>query len=81
MFDWVKVLKKVLVERIRDELARQLIRKFLSYALGRQLEYYDEGVVREIAAKVARGDLRFNSLIGEVVRSYPFQYKKNRSTR
>jgi len=80
-FDGVKGLKKVLVERRRDELARQLIRKFLSYALGRQLEYYDEGVVREIAEKVARGDLRFNSLIGEVVRSYPFQYKKNRSTR
>jgi len=80
-FEGVKGLRKVLVERRRDELASQLIRKFLSYALGRQLEYYDEGVVREIAAKVARGDLRFNSLIGEVVRSYPFLYKKNRSVR
>ncbi len=80
-FEGVKGLKKALVERRRDELASQLIRKFLSYALGRQLEYYDEGVVREIAAKVARGDLRFNSLIGEVVRSYPFLYKKNRSAR
>ena len=77
----MKGLKKVLVERRKDELASQLIRKLLSFALGRQLEYYDEGVVRQIAAKAARGDLRFNSLIGEVVRSYPFRYKKNRSSR
>ena len=80
-FEGVKGLKKVLVERRKDELASQLIRKLLSFALGRQLEYYDEGVVRQIAAKAARGDLRFNSLIGEVVRSYPFRYKKNRSSR
>ncbi len=80
-FEGVQGLKKVLTERRKGELASQLIRKLLSYSLGRQLQYYDEGIVREIAAKVEKGDLRFNSLIAAVVGSYPFRYKKNRSPR
>ena len=80
-FEGVQGLKKVLTERRKGELASQLIRKLLSYALGRQLQYYDEGVVRKIAAKIEKGDLRFNSLIAAVVRSYPFRYKKIRSGR
>ena len=38
----------MIVDEKLDDLARQVTRKMLSYALGRQLEYYDEPTVRKI---------------------------------
>ena len=49
----------------------------LSYALGRQLEYYDEPAVRTIIAALEAEDYRFQILLQAIVTSYPFQYKKN----
>ena len=49
----------------------------LAYSLGRQLEYYDEPAIREIIAVLEKNEYRFQTLIQEVVSSYPFQYKKN----
>ncbi len=45
-------LKIALKETRLDDLGTQIIRKMLAYGLGRQLEYYDETAVREIAAKL-----------------------------
>ena len=50
----------------------------LSYALGRQLEYYDEPAVRTIIAALEADDYRFQTLLQEIVAGYPFRYKKNR---
>ncbi|MCZ6792828.1 MAG: DUF1592 domain-containing protein, partial [Planctomycetota bacterium] len=71
-------LKKIIVERRMPDLVRQISRKMLSYALGRQLEYYDEPAVRKIVRTLEENDYRFGTLIDEVVTSYPFQFKKNR---
>ena len=49
----------------------------LAYALGRQLEYYDEPAVRKILAQLEADDYRFQTLIKAIVNSYPFLYKKN----
>ena len=70
-------LKKVIVEQRREDLVRQVTKKMLSYALGRQLEYYDEPAVRRIMQTAEPDGYRLQSLIHEVVRSYPFRYKKN----
>ena len=72
-------LKKIIVEQRIGDLARQVTRKMLSYALGRQLEYYDETAVRKIVRVLEQNDYGFQTLIDEIVRSYPFQYKKNRA--
>ncbi|MBV9508001.1 MAG: DUF1592 domain-containing protein [Acidobacteriia bacterium] len=50
--------------------------KLLIYALGRGLEPYDMPAVRAIARQAAPGDYRFSSLIMGVVRSLPFQMRK-----
>ena len=39
----------------------------LSYALGRQLEYYDEPALRKIVAKVKDDDYRLRTLVQQVV--------------
>ena len=75
-FEGLPGLKKVIIEQRLDDLCRQVTSKLLSYALGRQLEYYDEPAIRQIVAAVQEDDYRFHTLIHEIVMSYPFQYKK-----
>ena len=70
-------LKTTLLDTRHDDLVRQTVSKMLAYALGRQLEYYDESAVREIIARLEADDYRFQTLLQAVVESYPFRYKKN----
>ncbi len=70
-------LKQALLDNRHDDLVRQTVSKTLAYALGRQLEYYDESAVRDIIARLDTDDYRFRTLLQAVVESYPFQYKKN----
>jgi hypothetical protein len=49
----------------------------LSYGLGRQLEYYDEPAVRKILVTFKKDGYRMQTLVREVVTSYPFQFRKN----
>lgn len=72
-------LKQALLENRRDDLVRQVVSKMLAYALGRQLEYYDEPAVRKIIADLEADDFRFQSLLRGIVESRPFRYKKNPS--
>ncbi len=70
-------LKQALLEHRYGDLVRQTVSKMLAYALGRQLEYYDEPAVRDIIDRLDADDYRFRTLLQAVVESYPFQYKKN----
>ena len=70
-------LREVIVGEKLDDLARQVTRKMLSYALGRQLEYYDVPAVRKILAVFKEDDYRLQTLLREVCSSYPFNFRKN----
>jgi hypothetical protein len=70
-FSSPKELKRIIAGR-KDELARNLTEKLLAYALCRQLEGYDEIVVDRIMETFARDEYRMQSLITEIVTSYPF---------
>ena len=72
-------LKRALLGERHDDLVRQTVSKTLAYALGRQLEYYDEPAVRHIIAALEDDGFRFQTLLQAVVASYPFQYKKHRT--
>ena len=76
-FDGPAGLKEALLRDRHDDLIRQVVSKMLAYSLGRQLEYYDEPAVLKIIAALEANDYRFQTLLEEVVASYPFQYKKN----
>jgi hypothetical protein len=69
-------LKKVLRGR-KDEFVRNLAEKMLAYALGRGLEYYDQPTVKEICDALAKNEYRSSTLVLEVVKSYPFRYRRN----
>ena len=76
-FNGLAGLKKVLVEHRHDDLVRQTVTKTLAYALGRPLEYYDEPTIRNVIASLEANEFRFQTLLREIVQSYPFLYKKH----
>ena len=75
-FDGPLGLRDVIVSSRMDDLTRQLVEKMLTYALGRQLEYYDEAAIREIVTKTKQNDYAFQSLLNGVIESYPFLHRQ-----
>ncbi len=69
-------LRHILLSAKRDEFVRCLVSKFLTYALGRGLEYYDDCALDKITERLARGHYRFSSLVLGVVESVPFQLRR-----
>jgi len=66
-----KELKAIISART-NELSRNLTEKLLAYALCRQLEGYDEIVVDHLMETIAKDGYRMQTLINEIVTSYPF---------
>jgi hypothetical protein len=69
-------LKAILLKR-KDDFVRNVTQKLLAYALGRGLEYYDEGPVKKITDSLAKSDDKSTILVIEIVKSYPFRYRRN----
>ena len=70
--DGITGLRKVLLDH-REQFAGTFTEKLLTYALGRELEYYDFSAVRKIMRDAAASDYRWSSIIFGVVNSVPFQ--------
>jgi len=70
-----KELKTIIAAR-KGDLARTLTEKLLAYALCRQLEGYDEIVVDQLMESIAKDGYRMQTLITEIVSSYPFTHRR-----
>lgn len=68
-------LKRLLAQREPD-LARNLAERLMAYALGRQLEGYDEIVIDQLMARIAEDDYRVRTIITEVITSYLFTHRR-----
>jgi len=68
-------LKGLLAQREAD-LARNLTERLMSYALGRQLEGYDDVVIDQLMVKIAKDRYRVRSIITEVITSYLFTHRR-----
>ena len=68
-------LKRVILKR-QEEFVRNLSEQLLRYALGRELDFYDECPVNEITAALAREQYHFSALVLGVVKSFPFQHRR-----
>jgi hypothetical protein len=69
-------LKKLVLAR-RDDFVHNATEQLLTYALGRDLQYYDECPVREVKSALERDSYRFSTLVVGIVKSFPFQHRKN----
>jgi uncharacterized protein DUF1585/uncharacterized protein DUF1588 len=71
-FDGVAGLRKVLLSR-PEQFAATFTQKLLTYALGRETEYYDQPAIRKITREAAANDYRWSSIILGIAKSTPFQ--------
>jgi hypothetical protein len=74
-FKGVDGLRNVLRAK-QSKFVNNLAAQALTYALGRDLNYYDEPALQAITAALERDGYRFSTLIVEVAKSYPFQHRK-----
>jgi hypothetical protein len=70
-FSSPKELKTIIAAR-KDDLARNLTEKLLAYALCRKLGGYDEIVVDRMMSTITQDGYKLQTLITEIVTSYPF---------
>ena len=61
----------------REAFIANLTEKLLTYALGRNVDYFDMPVVRKIVREAAPSDYTFSSLILGVTRSLPFRMRRS----
>ena len=66
-------LKTLLVTSQREKVTRATVRRIMSYALCRRLEYYDRPAVESIVANLVDNDGTFRDLINGIVVSLPFR--------
>lgn len=70
--------KAIMLER-KDEFVRTLVEKMLTYALGRGVEFYDASTLRGVHRALEGDGYRFSRLVVEIVKSYPFLHRRNKS--
>ena len=68
-------LRRVVMDR-KQQFARCLTEKLLTYALGRGLEYYDRPTVERIIARLEAEHYSSSVLITEIVKSDPFRLRR-----
>ena len=61
-----------------EQFVRTMTRMLMTYALGRETEYYDLPVIRSIQRDSAKQNYRFSALVLGIVNSPPFQMKMTR---
>ena len=77
-FDGPAGLRELLVAD-GEQFVMTVTEKLLAYALGRNLEYYDQPAVRTIVRDSAASDYRWSSILLGIVNSTPFQMRKSAS--
>ncbi len=75
-FNDVRELKRVLVTKHRSDFYHCLAEKFLTYALGRGVEYYDVETLDRIVAQLEKENGKFSALLNGVIESAPFQKRR-----
>jgi len=73
-------LKRIL-QRRRNQFVRNMTEQMMIYALGRELDYYDDGEIQRITSDLERNGFKFSRMVMGIVESYPFQYRRNSDAR
>jgi hypothetical protein len=68
-------LQKFLLNERREQFARALVSKLLTYALGRSLELEDEPLIEELTASFAENNYRLLDLMKNIVTSRTFLWR------
>jgi hypothetical protein len=76
--DGPAALRRALVAQ-KEQFVRTVTGKLMTYALGREMEYFDTPAIRGIVRDAAAGGYRWSATILAIVKSAPFQTRRARS--
>jgi hypothetical protein len=68
-------LKRYLLNEKKEQFTKAVINKVMSYAVGRYIDFTDQETINKIAVCLKKDNLRFQTLIEQVVLSEPFLTK------
>lgn len=68
-------LRKMLLTK-QDDFVATVVKKLLTYGLGRGLEFYDQCTVKDVEAAVRKDNYKFSSLVMAIVKSDAFQKRR-----
>ncbi|MDC0322468.1 DUF1592 domain-containing protein [Verrucomicrobiales bacterium] len=71
--DGIADLKKFLLKNRKDDIAENVLRRLLSYSIGRELTYRDRFAVDELLERAEEGDFKLQDMIVEVCQSNLFR--------
>lgn len=71
----VQGLKSYLTQEKRDDFAKALVTRMLSYALGRYVDFADQAAIDQILTQSKPDSYRLRDLVRHIVMSEPFQTK------
>jgi hypothetical protein len=69
-------LKRALLKNYHDDVVKNVIKRFLSYALGRKIEPVDRPAIEKIKQELTKQQFGIAKLIELVATSYPFLHKE-----
>ncbi|HEU4695310.1 MAG TPA: DUF1592 domain-containing protein [Vicinamibacterales bacterium] len=75
--DGPAALRRALMTQ-KEQFVKTVTGKLLTYAVGREMQYFDAPAVRSIARTAAADDYRWSSTILAIVKSTPFQMRRSR---
>ena len=75
MINDLEDLKQYILADKKEMFVRAMIKKMLSYGLGRYVEFSDEPCIEKILNAVGKDDFRFQTLIKEIALSETFLTK------
>jgi len=67
-------LKQIMMNRFGD-FERHFVKKFVGFALGRELNEFDQCVIDRCVERLGQNDHRSSIVIQSIVTSYPFQHR------
>lgn len=73
-FEGPSGLKKVLMER-KEEVVKQIARKLTGYAYGRELNKFDDCVIKKTMEELRANNYRPSILIENIALSFPFRHR------
>jgi hypothetical protein len=73
-------LKKIIQAR-KDQFVECLVEKMLTFGLGRGVEHYDGPVIKDLSTSMSKNGYKLSTLVVDVVKSYPFQYRQKDKVR
>lgn len=75
-FSDVAALKEILAVERKQDFYRCLSEKFLTYAIGRGVEYHDATTIDQLIERLDKNDGKLRELIQGIVESAPFQNRR-----